>query len=90
MANQQVGLARNIEAEIASQWAAGIVDKEPEKVAKARERLREWNRANPESRIAITQQQIQRRVKEMRKPRDERFTKSAPKEMRGTVAEVMK
>lgn len=89
MANQQVGLARNIEAEIAGEWASGIVDKEPEKVTAARERLRDWNRANPESRIAITPQQIQRRVRDMRLARDARFTKAAPKEMRGAVREVM-
>ena len=89
MANQQVALARTIEAEIASAWAQGMADGDADKVKKARQRLVEWNQENPESRIAISPQQIRRRVREMRLARDARFIKSASKEMRGTVREVV-
>lgn len=85
MRNQQVQLARNVEAEIASLWAQGIADKEPDKVREARQRLADWNRDNPQSRIGITTGQLERRVREMRKPRQQRFEKAMPKEMRGTV-----
>lgn len=85
MRNQQVQLARNVEAEIASLWAQGIADKEPDKVREARQRLADWNRDNPQSRIGITTGQLERRVRDMRKTRQQRFEKAMPKEMRGTV-----
>jgi N12 class adenine-specific DNA methylase len=85
MGQQQVQLARTVEAEIASTWAQGIADKEPEKVAEARERLRQWNADNPRSRIGITPEQLRRRVREMRLTRAERFQKTVPREMRGAV-----
>ena len=85
LSNQQVQLARVVEAEIASEWAQGIADKEPEKVRKAKQRLEEWNRDNPRSRIAINTGQIQRRVRELRMTRQERFQKTVPREMRSTV-----
>jgi hypothetical protein len=85
MGQQQVQLARTVEAEIASQWAQGIADGELEKVHKARERLRQWNADNPRSRIGITPAQIQRRVREIKLTRAERFQKSVPREMRGSV-----
>ena len=82
---QQVSLAKVIESEIAGEWAAGLVERDPKKVEAARERLRQWNADNPNSRIGITPQQIARRAREIRMPREERFMKSVPKEMRGTL-----
>ena len=89
LANQQVALARAVEAEIAGQWAAGLADQKPDQVQKARHRLAEWNRDNPQSRIGINSAQIVRRVREIRSSRDDRFLKRAPKEMRAGMAEVM-
>lgn len=85
LTNQQVQLARAVEGEIASEWAQGIADKEPEKVRKAKQRLDEWNRDNPRSRIAINTGQLQRRVRELRMTRQERFQKTIPREMRSTT-----
>lgn len=82
---QQVQLARVVEGEIATTWAQGLADKEPDKVQEARERLRQWNADNPRSRIAINSAQIQRRVREMRLSRQERFQKTIPREMKATV-----
>ena len=89
MANQQVTLAKTVEAEISSQWAAGMVDKKPEQIQRARQRLTEWNKANPRTPIVISRSQIAARVKQMGLSRDARFVKSAPKEMRAIVAEVV-
>ncbi len=85
LTNQQVQLARAVESEIAAEWAQGIADKEPEKVRKAKQRLDEWNRDNPRSRIAINTGQLQRRVRELRMTRQERFQKTIPREMRSTT-----
>lgn len=79
---QQVGLARVEESEIVSQWAAAVVEKKPEGVQAARQRLRDWNAKNPQSPIAISQSQIVRKVRDMRMTREQRFEKAAPKEMR--------
>jgi N12 class adenine-specific DNA methylase len=85
MKQQQVALARNVESDISAQWAQGIVDGEPEKVQAARDRLKQWNEDNPASRIVIKPEQIQKRVRDMRKTRAERFEKTVPREMRGSV-----
>ena len=89
LAQQQIALARNVEAEIAGAWAQGIVDGDADAVAKARKRMADWNTANPESRISINRSQIQRRVREARMTRDARMLKRTPKEMRAGVAEVV-
>jgi hypothetical protein len=89
MAQQQVALARNVEAEISAQWAQGIADNKPDEIAAARKRLQAWNEANPQSKIAISRSQLVRRVQQIKMPRDQRFLKSAPKEMRGTVKEMV-
>jgi N12 class adenine-specific DNA methylase len=85
IANARVQLARNVEGEIASTWAQGIADREPDKVREAKARLAEWNQDNPNSRIGITTRQLERRVKEIRMTRKQRFDKAVPKEMRGSV-----
>lgn len=85
MAQQQVELARVTEGEIAAKWAQGVKDKDPEMVRSAVTRMMQWNRDNPQSRIAITPAQIQQRVRQMGLSREQRFIKSTPKEMRGSV-----
>jgi hypothetical protein len=56
-----------------------------DKVASARERMLEWNRANPESPIRINMAQILKRVQAMRMGKEERIAKTAPAEIRATV-----
>lgn len=86
-ARQDIALARTVESGIAEKWAAGIFEKDPEQVQAALAELREWNEANPESRIAMQPGQIARRVREMGMSRQQRFIKSAPQEMRGSIAQ---
>jgi len=58
-------------------------------VAEARQQLQEWNDTNPDSRISITSAQIRKRVSDMQSSRVDRFEKSAPKELRRSVAEAL-
>ncbi len=85
MAKRSIDLAKVVESEITSQWAQGLHEKDPDQVQAAREKLKEWNATNPDAHIGVTMQQVRRRVAEMRKTREERFIKSAPKEMRQSV-----
>jgi hypothetical protein len=77
--------------EIASDWADGILKKDPTKQADALETLREWNKDNPEMRInpQDMRRAVFRRVQEARKTSAERFTKSLPKSMRPEAATLL-
>ncbi|MFO7189934.1 MAG: PLxRFG domain-containing protein [Pseudomonadota bacterium] len=86
---RKIELVRTVEAEIADRWATGLFEGDQEKVRSARLRLMRWNRDNPEARIRIEPSQIQRRLREMRMSREERFVRSAPRELRpGLRAEL--
>jgi hypothetical protein len=79
---QRTALARNVEAEIVADWAAGIFEKDQSKQADARRRLIEWNQKNPRTPIEVTDEQIEKRVESMVLTRQQRMLKAAPKEMR--------
>jgi hypothetical protein len=83
---ETIDLHRVTESGIADKWARAIVEQDQKKIDEARRELEQWNEKNPEEPIKLTFSQIQRRVLEMRRTRAERFTKSAPKELRGQVA----
>ncbi len=82
---QDVDLNRKVEDGIADRWARALADKDPAGVEQARQELRDWNARNPESPIRINMQQLQRRVKELRRSRSQRYTDTVPKELRRTV-----
>lgn len=84
---QQIDFAKRQESLIADKWANGIVDGNPEAVRAARKSVAEWNATNPDTPIGIKLSSVQRRVKEMKATKHDRFLKSATKEMRETVAE---
>ena len=75
--------------EIASDWADGILRKDPEKSQAARDRLREWNRDNPELRIDGSQilRSVRDRVRAARMTSEQRFLKSLPKTIRSEARE---
>ena len=87
---QDIDLQRKVESDIADRWARGIVDGRPEEIRAAMLEMQQWNRDNPELRIRIGMDQIRRRVKEMRMPREQRFVKAAPKEIRNEVREALR
>jgi hypothetical protein len=47
--------------------------------------VQRWNENNPEQRIKANMPAILKRVKEMRKPKDERVADTAPKAMRAQM-----
>lgn len=82
---QDIMLQKVIEDRIALQWAQGIFEKDQAKVTEARADLKEWNQDNPRLPVRIRGDQIQRRVREMRRTREERFVRSAAPEVRRFV-----
>jgi len=85
MVQQDINLAKTVEAEIADSMAEARFEHDPAKLQDARDRLKDWNEKNPTDRIRIDGAQIVRRLREMRKTREERIIKSAPREMRQEV-----
>lgn len=84
---QEIDFAKRTESLIAEKWARGIVDQDPDAISAAKEELAQWNTRNPETPIGIKLSQVARRANEMRATKEERFLKSATKEMRETVKE---
>jgi hypothetical protein len=82
-------LAKNVEGEIAGEWARAIVDKDQDGIAAARQKLAEWNENNPDDRIRITMQQLVQRAKKLRETRAQRFITSTSPERRRAVAEEL-
>lgn len=82
-------LAKNIESEIAADWARARADGNAEGVADARQRLADWNDSNPGNRIQITNAQIMRRVMQLRKDRSARFITSVSPERRQAAEEAL-
>jgi hypothetical protein len=86
---QDVALHSVVETSLADRWARGVIDNDPDAVQKAIRDLLAWNIRNPEQRIAITPDQIRRRVREATMERSVRLTRSSPKEIRGAIAESL-
>jgi hypothetical protein len=80
---QRQALQRLVEREIAGDIAEGIFNKKPEMKNEALARLRKWNKDNPDTRIEITEAQIERRLQNMAMSRAQRLQKASPREMRG-------
>lgn len=70
------------EAEIASKWAQGVADNDPDKVQEAKDELARWNRRNPETPIRINRAQILKRVRNIRATKAERVINASPRELR--------
>ncbi|HZX79912.1 MAG TPA: PLxRFG domain-containing protein [Lysobacter sp.] len=88
-AQQMIAMAKLTESQIADEWATGLFEKDQDKVASARERLKAWNEANPDSRISIGMRQLRSRLLAMRASKTERLAKTAPKEIRANVREQL-
>jgi hypothetical protein len=86
---QDIDLSNRMKAEVAEQWARGVVDKDPAEVRAARQKMADWNADNPDLRIHVDSKNVLPRIKEMRMTREGRFVKSAPKEIRGAVRQSL-
>ncbi|MGL5156269.1 MAG: PLxRFG domain-containing protein [Aeromonas veronii] len=73
--------------EIRALWAAGIFEGDQEMVRQARAQVADWNAKNPEQRMVIRMPDVMRRVREMRKSKDQRIAATAPKSMRQQMRE---
>ena len=75
---------------INARWAKGIYEKDPAQIEDARAMVQRWNENNPDQRIKANMPAILKRVKDMRKSKDERIADTAPKAMRAQMRqEVM-
>ena len=83
---QRMKDVRAINAEkFADMWARGIYEKDQQQVQEARDAIKAWNDKNPDTRIMPNIPAILRRVREMRKTRDQRMIDSSPKAMRAGI-----
>ena len=71
--------------DIRARWAKGVFENSPEQVDAARTMLQNWNAQNPEQRVGVNMEAVVRRVKEMRKSKDQRIADTAPKAMRASM-----
>jgi hypothetical protein len=80
-----IGLNKLRETEIADKWAAGIFEKDQDKVDNAKSDLAAWNEANPHMRIRIQYPQLAKRLQSMRMTKEQRIERTAPKEIKATI-----
>lgn len=69
-------------SDIKAKWAQALFDKDAAGVERARERVQEWNRKNPDQPIRINMPDIWKRVAQMGKDRTDRIADTAPKALR--------
>lgn len=82
---QMIALAKLVETELADKMAQGRFERNSDKVKAAKEALAEWNRTNPEARIVIKEEQINKRVQSMNRTKAQRLQRTAPREIRAEV-----
>lgn len=85
MIGQSAQMQRAVRSDIYELWSRGVFEQDAEKVAIAKEMLRNWNRKNPDTPIRANPQSIAQRVKAMRSSSAERMVKATPREMRGMI-----
>lgn len=86
---RMIGVNKMRESEIAGKWAAGLFEKDTDKVQEARLELSAWNSDNPTSPIRINFKQIMQRVNNMKLDKSQRLAKTAPKEIRAAVKQEL-
>lgn len=86
--NQGAKAFYNLRAqEIRALWAQGVFEGDQQKVQEARDQVAAWNRKNPEQPMLVRIPDVMRRVREMRKSKDERIADTAPRAMRAQMRE---
>jgi hypothetical protein len=74
---------------ISATWAAGIYEKDSDKVQEARDMIAQWNADNPDQPMMIRMPNILRRVREMGKDKAQRIADTAPRAMRQQLREEL-
>lgn len=75
-------------SDIKAKWAQALFDKDAAGVERARERVQEWNRKNPDQPIRINMPDIWKRVAQMGKDRTDRIADTAPKALRQQLRDM--
>ncbi|MET3512725.1 DNA repair protein RadC [Pseudacidovorax sp. 1753] len=75
-------------SEIKAQWAQALFEKDEGGVEAARQRVKDWNEANPEQPIVVKMTDVWKRVREMNKDRTSRIEASSPKALRQRMHEL--
>ena len=71
--------------DIRARWAKGLFEGSPAQVERARAMMDQWNRQNPDQRIVPNMPAIIKKVREMRKSKDQRIADTAPRAMRANM-----
>lgn len=75
-------------SDIKAKWAQALFEKDAAGVERARERVQEWNRKNPDQPIRINMPDIWKRVAQMGKDRTDRIADTAPKALRQQLRDM--
>ncbi|ARU06115.1 hypothetical protein CCO03_16845 [Comamonas serinivorans] len=70
---------------LVEEMTRAMYDRDAEAQAKVREKMRAWNRKNPDSPVAINMVSVRTKLKNMRMSKAERVAKTAPKDIRSEV-----
>lgn len=84
-----IGQNRAMKERLTADMAQAVYDKDVEKQGDIRERMRNWNRRNPESPLTIDMLAVRRRVIKMRQTKAERVAAAAPKSIRANVRQSL-
>jgi hypothetical protein len=86
---QRIGVSRVRESEMVDAMARAVRDKDQAALNEAVARWERWNQLNPDSPIAITADQVRRRVENMQSTSKDRVIKTTPRELRPGVVEAL-
>ncbi|GEQ77941.1 hypothetical protein CTTA_4946 [Comamonas testosteroni] len=84
-----IGQNRAMKERLTADMAQAVYDKDVELQGDIRERMRNWNRRNPESPLTIDMLAVRRRVIKMRQTKAERVAAAAPKSIRANVRQSL-
>ncbi|WP_167009250.1 PLxRFG domain-containing protein [Comamonas sp. Tr-654] len=84
-----IGQNRAMKERLTADMAQAVYDKDGDKQGEIRERMRNWNRRNPESPLTIDMLAVRRRVIKMRQTKAERVAAAAPKSIRASVRQSL-
>lgn len=82
---QDRAMQKNVESSIVDTWARGIALNDPDLMKQAETKLKEWNAKNPDTPVAVTNEQIRAAARQYLTDQNTRIMKSTPRELRGRI-----
>lgn len=89
MLQRDVDLVKYEQEQFNRRYADAVRDDDQEALAKVREDLQNWNSSNPELPIKLNLGAIRNRIKQAELSKEDRFVKSAPKQMRQRLRQAI-